>query len=286
MKKKLFAVFIAILSVGLLSSCSDEDNPVADQMGHFEAVGIRITQSGAVVLDYFGPDYPANSGAIDKTITLSQGTNPHWDAKFYDEGRNIIEPPDDSDKSFSALFSDPSVASIWWHEGEEGSFEFHLKGLKEGETTVQFQVLHNDHADFSTLPIPVVVTGEVKSEPYRVELVDEESGTLLAEAHLADDGEVEGEITLAANETTDHIEAAFYDLSGNQIVPPVPPHALRVDVSNTSVVEVTGQEEDEPWAFKLQAKAVGSATIEVIIMHDGAVGKRFSPIPVTVSSGK
>ena len=38
-----------------------------------------------------------------------------------------------------------------------GKFEFQLRGLKVGETTIELQVTHDDHVDFRTIPIPVRV---------------------------------------------------------------------------------------------------------------------------------
>ena len=49
------------------------------------------------------------------------------------------------------------------------------------------------------------------------------------------------------------------------------------------MVTITGLEEDEPWAFKLQGVAAGSATVTVKLLDDGNVGKVFTSIAVTIN---
>ncbi len=277
-------VIAATLFVFAGLSCSDDD-PVSPQAEHFEAIGIQVLQSGVVILDYYGPDYGAGDNiARFDTLYASQGLNPHWETMFYNEDGDLVEPPSDADKSFGAEFADASVAEIWWHEGEEGEYEFHLRGKKEGRTTVEFKVLHAGHADFTTLPIPVVIGTEVLHDaPIGVKLKDEESGDLLATAWLADSSKFEGSLTVDAGSTTDHIEAVFFDSNGTEFWPGVPPHSLVVESSNETIVTVTGQEPAEPWAFRLTGETTGSATITVYIYHDGSVGKTFTPVPVTVN---
>lgn len=278
------AIVSALIVVASIS-CSDEDDPISPQAEHFEAIGIQVLQSGVVILDYYGPDYGAGDNiARFDTLYASQGLNPHWETKFYNEDGDLVDPPSDADKSFGAEFADTSVAELWWHEGEEGEYEFHLRGKKEGETTVEFKVLHAGHADFTTLPISVIIGAEIlHDEPIGVNLKDEETGDIFATAWLADSAKVEGNLTVDAGSTTDHIEALFFDSYGTEFWPGAPPHSLVVESSNETTVTITGQEPDEPWAFKLTGESPGSATITVYIYHDGSVGETFTAIPVTVN---
>jgi hypothetical protein len=273
----LFIIFFA-------GSCEDGD-PIAPQEEHFDAVGIRITQSGVLILDYFAPDYPAGTTTISDTVFLNQGINPKMEANFYDENKNIIAPPNNSEISFGAQFTDNTIAEIWWHAGEEGTFDdFHLKGLKNGSTTFKFQVLHAGHADFQTLQIPVVVdTLVLHGEPVGVRLYDENSGSLLAEANLAADGTVSGSIVINNGTSTDHIEAIFFDEENIEFSPPTPEHSLQVASSQISIASITGIEPDEPWAFKVQANSAGSCTITLSILHNGTAEETFAPIPVIVN---
>ncbi len=281
---KLWIVALLFSTLSFAVGC-DDDDPLSPPEDHFEAVGLQIVQSGNVIFSYYGPDYAPGTTLTDDTIKISQGLSDHWDVKFYDEDSLVIDPPDDADKSFSAVFSDPTVAELWWHEGEEGEFEFHMKGLKEGFTTVEFKVLHNDHADFTTLPIPVMVDTNVNhGPPVEVKLNDEDSGDLLATSYeMTSSSEPTDTISVTNGETTDHIVAYFFDANDIKFQPGVPPHSLEVTSSNTAIADITGQEPGEPWAFKIEGKSEGTTEITVKILHDGSLGKEFKPISVKVT---
>ena len=92
-----------------------------------------------------------------------------------------------------------------------------------------------------------------------------------------------GSFTLSSDETTDHIEAVFFDEHDVEFSPPVPPHSLVVQSSDENTVTVTGQEPEEPWAFKLRGETTGSTSITVLLYHDDNVGATFKPVPVTVN---
>jgi hypothetical protein len=282
--RSLAPVFAFVLIAVFAISC--DDDPIAPQSDHFEAVGMVIFQSGAMVLDYYGPEYDAgDQTAYLDTLYASQGLNPHWSVRFYNEDGDLVDPPEEDNQWFAADFANPDLAELWWHEGEDGEFDFHLKGNQAGQTTVEFKIMHIDHADFTTLPIPLVIDETVlHGAPVGVRLYDEESEDLLATAYIAGSGnDSEGLFTLTAGNTTDHIEAIFFDEEDIAFWPGVPPHSLVVESSNTSVVNITGQEPEEPWAFKLEAVSAGTANITVYIYHDGAVGKTFTPINVVVN---
>ena len=49
------------------------------------------------------------------------------------------------------------MVEVWQHPGEEGGYEFHLRGKKSGETTIEFKVNHDGHADFTSGDVKIVV---------------------------------------------------------------------------------------------------------------------------------
>ena len=51
----------------------------------------------------------------------------------------------------------PRFLEVVQDADDVGKFDFHLRGLKVGETTIELQVTHDDHVDFRTIPIPVHV---------------------------------------------------------------------------------------------------------------------------------
>lgn len=278
---------VAIVAILFIAGCG-EDDKITNQEEHFDAVGILFRQSGVTVFDYYGPDYTASDSIASRdTLRLSLGLGPHLKAYFYDEDGEIINPPltpaEGGHQTFAATFTPQSMAELWWHEGEEGNFEFHTRGFESGSGRVKFNVMHYGHSDFTTLPIPVVVdTVVLHDAPIGVKLRDEESGQLLATAWLADSNKVQGNLSVSANDSTDHIEAIFFDKYDVEFWPDVPPHSLVVTSANSAVVTIGGQEQEEPWAFKLYGHSAGATTVTVYIYHDGVVGKTFATIPVVV----
>ena len=284
LKKYLFLSLMFVLTL-LFGGCGDDK--ISGQEEHYDAVGIVIYQSGVKVLDYYGPDYQAGDAiAYMDTLRGSIGLNPHWNAKFYNDDEEEIDPPltpDEGGQQTLAAVFDPELGELWWHDNEDGHFEFHLRGLQSGNGTIAFKVMHLGHSDFTTLPIPLVIDSEVLHDaPIGVKLLDEESGDLLATAWLADSAHVEGTLTVAADDSTDHIEVLFFDINDTEFLPVVPPHSLVVESSDTTAVTIGGQEEEEPWAFKLYGHNTGSAAITIYLYHDDAIGKTFSPVTVNV----
>ncbi|NTW50492.1 MAG: hypothetical protein HGB19_12340 [Chlorobiales bacterium] len=276
---------VLILAFSMFSTfgCSDDD-PVSTNGQHFDAAGVYITSSGVPVWDYFGPDYTAgDASAYKDTISIMVGDNGHWKVQFYDNQKHIINAPSDANKFLAFEFEDTTVAQAWWHPGEEGTFDFHMKGLKDGLTKVKIKVMHVDHPDFTTLWIPVVVKAQAHGEPIGIRLYDEESSTLLATAYL--DGRPEpttGQFSVTHSQSTNHIVAQFFDAGGIEFQPDSS-RTLDISSSNTSIVTISGQDAAEPWAFKITGISAGAAELTFKLLHSGTVEKTFKPVSVTVN---
>jgi hypothetical protein len=155
--------------------------------------------------------------------------------------------------------------------------------LEHGETSIEFFVSHGDHNDYRSGEIPIRIEHEDESAhgaPVGYNLIDEESGNTLLT--LSESG-VTGSLAVNSGETTEHIEVEFFDANGVVFQPAVPPHALALESSDTGIFDITGLEEDEPWAFKIMGVSAGTATLTIRIMHDESIGKEFDPITVTIN---
>lgn len=277
MKTSLFARLLYILiTISFIAGCEDND-PLTPEEEHLDAIGMVLFDSGIEFARIL-------RGVTEDTLIISEGgMTSHLDVKFIDDNENIIDAPDTEHHTLSWEFENPEIADIWQHEGEEGSFEIHLQGLKEGETKIEFFVMHEGHADYRSGEIPIKVThasGEDYGAPVGYNLIDEDTGNTILT--LNEQG-VAGSLSVNLNETSDHIEIEFFDESGIEFQPAVPEHALSVDSSDTSILQITGQDENEPWAFKIQGVSSGTATLKVKIMHDESVEKEFDPINVQVN---
>ena len=260
-----------------LTSC-DEDDPVTPAEEHFEAEGVILKSSGIKIAEIF-------QGITNDTLRApANAIGDHMDVKFYNSAKEEIEPPNDENMSLGWEIDDKDILDIWQHEGEEGGFELHLKGLKAGSTNIEFFVLHHDHKDYRSGKFPVNVEASENShgEPIGFVIEDEESGTILATVNNSDSSIV-GSLNIKAGNTSDHMEVTFFDSQNVQFSPNVPPHSLGIELSDSSKAIITGQTVNEPWAFKIQGVSSGQTSISIKLMHDGNVGETFLPLTINVT---
>lgn len=142
---------IAILAFVLLfTAACGEDDPVTPQQEHDDAIGMALLRDNVVVASIL-------RGEPSDTLSVSAGvTSEDFDVRFYDEDEHLFEAHDD-DKTFSWEIADPSVVEVVQDAGKTGKFEFRLKGLAAGTTTIEFFIMHEGHADFRTGKWPVRV---------------------------------------------------------------------------------------------------------------------------------
>ena len=162
----ILLMVVAVVAV-FLSGCDEDSDPVAPAEEHFEAHGMLFRSSGAVIMRVF-------EGEIDPEIAdefeAGVGTGDAVYVTFLDEDGDEIDPPDDSDKALGWSIGDDSLLDILQHTDSNGNvsgesrWEFHFVGLEEGETTIEFQVLHVGHADFRTPAISVHIHGEASGD--------------------------------------------------------------------------------------------------------------------------
>lgn len=145
--KSLIYSFMIVI---LLISCKDD--PVTPQEEHFEAIGTAIYDaSGSLVVSIL-------RGVTNDTLKIKNGVlSDHFDVKFYDENEKIIDPPTDEHTKLNYSIDDETISTFWQHPGEEGGYEFHLKGIKQGLTKLELFIEHEGHNDYRSGKIPVKV---------------------------------------------------------------------------------------------------------------------------------
>ena len=251
----------------------------------FAAEGLVLIESGVRFFRYFQGAIDSGDGRVSE-LDVPIGLTPHWRIKFLDENGDEIDPPEDPEFTFGWTIADPSVLEVVQDEGDEGSFEFHLRGLQEGETTIVFEVRHDGHVDYMTQPIHVHVEAQEgqHEDPVGVRLKDEDSGDVLTQAPLKGEGNAEEELTVAAGDSTDHIVAFFYDEHDVEFQPEAPDHALGIAVADTSLLAIDPPVAPEYWAFRLIGKKAGTTSITLSILHDGEKEEEFEPISVEITA--
>ena len=142
----------------IFAACGDSNSTSTDQHEHFEVDGWNL----------YWPDwklaYSVFQGKEDKSLaTLKVNANclsEHLTVRFLNSDKKEVTGPNDGEHSFGWSVGDKSILDI----EECGGWGFHLKGVKEGETTLILKVNHHDHADARTPEIRVIVDKALKAE--------------------------------------------------------------------------------------------------------------------------
>ena len=131
-----------------------------EEIEHFEPEGLVLINSGNRFFRYFQGWIDASGGRVGHLRVPNGGLTPKWSIHFLDEDGDEIDPPDGPDFKFTATIANPTVVEVYQAPADVGKFEFQLRGLKVGETTIELQVTHDDHIDFRTIPLPVRVVDQ------------------------------------------------------------------------------------------------------------------------------
>ncbi|MDE2722225.1 MAG: hypothetical protein OXI59_02485, partial [Gemmatimonadota bacterium] len=131
-----------------------------EEKERFEPGGLVLIDSGNRFFRYFQGQIDASGGRAGHLRVPNGGLTPKWNIHFLDEDGDEIDPPDDPDFRFTWAIADPTVLEVVQDADDVGKFDFHLRGLKVGETTIILEVTHNDQVNFRTVPIPVRVVNQ------------------------------------------------------------------------------------------------------------------------------
>jgi hypothetical protein len=148
-KYYVFAIISFLFILLVFTGCSDDSNPVAgDNTTHFEAIGLYLIESGDTIVSYIG-------GTVSGQIEVADSAEtPLIYVKFLtDDG--TVGTPQGPEHSLQLTVADTTVAEPETHQGED--WEFHIKGKIIGQTTLEISIFHNDHPDFVSRPIPIMV---------------------------------------------------------------------------------------------------------------------------------
>lgn len=280
---KNFSIIFLLLFVSVLTSCSEESDPVIPPSEHFEPEGwvIRDATTKPLLVVWQGVIQTSwNSLSVSDTLYAPlNALSDHLTIKFLDQNKNIINPPSDADHQFGWIITDPSKLSII--QDNPTDWAFHLKGLVTGSTTLELQVLHLGHVDVRTPKIPVIIREDTTAygEPKGIRLSYEEDGTVLASATNSSST---GNITVKKDSLTDHIEVEFFDNQNKYFQPEYPLHTLDYTVANPSIVQIL-PEAGEPWVIRVKGLSTGSTTVTFKLIVGGVAEFVSFPISVNVN---
>ncbi len=152
MKLSLKTLFVLPLLIIAFSGC-EKDNPVEGDHDHehAEAAGMVIAQNNVEIVRY-------EAGEVSGQMTIKTGeTTSILSVQFIDEHDGDLFTPEEDHYVLAWTFADDNIAAIIQDESTD-KWEFKVQGIIAGETTVEMKIMHDDHADFVSLPVPVIVT--------------------------------------------------------------------------------------------------------------------------------
>jgi hypothetical protein len=274
----LLLLFIVSASIIVVSGCKVEDDPVSAQEDHFQPEGLVVLTSAYDTVAY----YFQGVVRIGDTLKAPTGNtlSPHWTIEFLDASRKKLAYPSTATHKLGWTIADQSIAQMFRHDGDE--YEFHLRGLAEGKTTITFKILHGDHADFTSKPVPVLVDANVHGEAAGMRIDDEESGTTLVNVPVGATSAT-GVLTVRKDSLTDHAVVYFLDDTGKEFQPEVPPHGLGFTIADTTVAAIIPAGVDEPWAFQVRGKKAGTTTVVFKLLADGIAEWSTPFVTITVA---
>ena len=155
----LLLTSLALFTVG----CEDDDHDEHDhEEGHTDAEGFRLEdENGNEVYSQF-------EGAIEGAITLNVGETLELTVHFLDDDGNEIEHEEeeegeDHEDGLEVSGADPNIAivEVEGHEdegdGHDHGMGIHIEGVSSGTTNFELRLMHQGHADFTSLDVLVTV---------------------------------------------------------------------------------------------------------------------------------
>ena len=154
----LLLTSLALFTVG----CEDDDHDEhGHEEGHTDAEGFKLEdENGNEVYSQF-------EGAIEGAITLNVGESLELTVHFLDDDGNEIEHEEeegeDHEDGLEVSGADPNIAivEVEGHEdegdGHDHGMGIHIEGVSSGTTNFELRLMHQGHADFTSLDVLVTV---------------------------------------------------------------------------------------------------------------------------------
>jgi len=155
LKLSLRQLFVFIFAGLVAISCDDSSTGPTEE--HIDAEGMILESNETEMYREF------EGGVVTNNLTMAVGTTIDLSVHFLDHDGNEIEHEDeehsdeeDEEGELSFQISDSSVISAIAEEHHELGFE--LTGLSVETTTFTVSLMHDGHADYTSLPITVTIT--------------------------------------------------------------------------------------------------------------------------------
>ncbi len=147
-KLTIFATFL-VAALFTLQACGTSSNE-----DHSDPFGAALILNGEEVAAHEGGQITYKDGD-HLEVEAGEETN-RIQLRWIDEDGDRFTLETRDGFSLRWNIADESVLGVN-QDDDDGPWDFHLFGAGVGESTIQFELWHNDHADFTTLPFQVRV---------------------------------------------------------------------------------------------------------------------------------
>lgn len=240
-------LFIIVLAI-LISACDSSTSVNDNDDEHEDAFGIALIMNGVEIASQENGEITYADGSH---IEMSVGEeSPRVSVRFIaEDGDRFV--PDDDDFSLNWNIDNDSVLEIEQHE-EDGRWAFHFVGVGMGDTDVKFELLHNNHADFESLPFEIHVEETVTGMELR-----DNSGNSIVSADR--NGDVNGVFQVESGSTTDVFKAFFLDTDGNE-VDTEDDYELEWHLNDSDIASINTVD-DDPFSFTITGSQSGTTNV-------------------------
>lgn len=151
MKNFIKWTFVGGLCLFLSLQCNN-DNPVDEHEHgeHAEAVGLVIFANNSEWVRY-------QNGVVTGKITVRVGQEtPLLSIQFINEHDGKLFTPEGDHHALAWTIADKAIADVRQNPGDN-KWAIYVIGKTVGNTSIEIKIMHGDHADFVSLPIPIEV---------------------------------------------------------------------------------------------------------------------------------
>ncbi len=150
MKFRTLSIFFALIFTLALSATACKNTVSGHDHDHHDAEGFRLIHSGNVIADKLPNQTLVNNFPELKTGDALENIEV-W---FYDFEADLFQP--DAEDGLRLLVSS-SANEILKIEVSNSGWNFNLHALSAGNAELTIQLMHGNHADFTSVAIPVTI---------------------------------------------------------------------------------------------------------------------------------
>lgn len=252
----LFIITALALSALLWTACGNSTS--SDDEEHTDPFGVTLIMNGVEIAAQENGEVTYHDGD-HLEMEVGEETNLITIRWIAEDGDRFV-PDENEGYSLKWIVDNENIMEVEQHE-EDGPWSFHLVGLEAGETTVQFELWHNDHPDFTSSEFDVHIEEVVNG----MEIQNESGESIIT---VDSEGNVTGEISAEEGATTETHSVVFFDESG-EIIDTDHDYELEWHVEEPNTASLNPVDGD-PFSFTVTGNATGqtNAHFELIKVSD------------------